>query len=210
MKNFIRREILLRIIKWTPRKKQLKGGWIHRLLGDRIFIPSLWTFSPKPVAAGLALGTFVAFTPTFPLQMILATMLAYWFKVNIPAAIIGCWITNPITMPIIYPLEYMFGKWLSSVFNLPDISTFPQMVDETESMIEIMEIPKHKAFFQNIMMKVKDLVLGSLIFAFVSSIAVYGIFYPIMLKFSKRASLLQIIRKRRTEKLKLIKKENDS
>lgn len=96
-----------------PRRRHLKGGWLHRLLGERLFAPELWRFSKHEVAAGLALGLFIGFTPTMGVQFFLTVLAAYFLRVNIPVALAGVLVTNPVTAPIIYPLEYQIGIFLA-------------------------------------------------------------------------------------------------
>jgi uncharacterized protein (DUF2062 family) len=64
------------------------------------------------VARGLALGVFIGFTPTFGLQIFLALALAYLLRQNKLATFIGVWVTNPLTAPLIYGLEYEVGRIL--------------------------------------------------------------------------------------------------
>lgn len=68
--------------------------------------------SPEQIARGMALGLFIGMTPTFGVQMILALFTAVLFRENKLAAIIGVWITNPVTAPFIYGLEYETGRIL--------------------------------------------------------------------------------------------------
>jgi uncharacterized protein (DUF2062 family) len=67
---------------------------------------------PEEIAKGIALGIFIGMTPTFGLQMIIAIFLAYLLKENRLAAILGVWITNPVTAPAIYAIEYEVGRIL--------------------------------------------------------------------------------------------------
>jgi hypothetical protein len=50
-------------------KRGMRNGRIHRLLGDRIFHPHIWSFDERSLSGGLALGLFIAFTPTLTFQM---------------------------------------------------------------------------------------------------------------------------------------------
>lgn len=184
MKN--RQPIFKVILKWLPKKRHLHGGMLHKIVGDRLFDPRIWNFGKKSVAGGLAVGTFVALTPTFPLQMILAGIMAYSMKVNMPIALMACWITNPITMPIIYALEYKIGEIVSQAFSLPDISDFSQHTVETEKVIEQMDLPKSKSFFTNSMPIVKNIFIGSTICSLIISIAVYFGTYFILSIFKGR------------------------
>lgn len=67
------------------------------------------------IAGGLALGLFIGFTPTLGAQIVLAGFAAFFLKVNVPMALLGCFVTNPLTAPFIYPLEYKLGVWLVGV-----------------------------------------------------------------------------------------------
>jgi uncharacterized protein len=65
---------------------------------------------PDEIGRGMALGLFVGFTPTFGVQMLLALLFAFLFRQNKIAAIIGVWVTNPVTAPFIYGLEFQVGR----------------------------------------------------------------------------------------------------
>ncbi len=75
--------------------------------------------SPRSIAGGLALGTFIAFTPTVGVQLILAFVAATVFNMNRPAAMIPVWITNPITVAPIYTFCYWLG---ATVWGGPPLS----------------------------------------------------------------------------------------
>ena len=73
--------------------------------------PSLWHINRRGVAVGFGIGLFWAFMP-IPLQMVPATACALIVRGNVPAAIGGAWVTNPLTMaPAIY-ICYQVGAWL--------------------------------------------------------------------------------------------------
>lgn len=112
------RKIWNHISKRLPRKRHLRGSFLHRAVGERLFHNDNWKISRHSVAAGLAVGTIVAFTPTIGVQMFLAGVAAYFLRVNIPAAILVCWVTNPVTAPFIYPLQYRLGSWILCILNL--------------------------------------------------------------------------------------------
>jgi uncharacterized protein (DUF2062 family) len=65
--------------------------------------------SASSIAGGMALGIFIGLTPTFGFQMIPAAFFAALFRVNILAAVVAVWITNPFTAAFIYYTEYMLG-----------------------------------------------------------------------------------------------------
>ncbi len=68
--------------------------------------------SPDEIAKGVALGIFIGMTPTFGFQMAIAVFFAFLLKENKLAAALGVWITNPVTAPFIYALEYETGRLL--------------------------------------------------------------------------------------------------
>ncbi|MCK4501433.1 MAG: DUF2062 domain-containing protein [Desulfuromonadales bacterium] len=75
---------------------------------------------PDAVARGMALGLFIGFSPTFGCQMLLALFFAFLFRQNKIAAFVGVWVTNPLTAPLIYGLEYQVGRLL---LGLPPLDT---------------------------------------------------------------------------------------
>lgn len=70
--------------------------------------------SPKAIAGGFALGTFVAFTPTFGIQIGIVVILATLLNVNRPAALVTIWITNAATIAPIYTFNYWVGSFFFS------------------------------------------------------------------------------------------------
>ncbi len=64
---------------------------------------------PAYVARGMAVGVFVSLTPTIPFHTVIALALAFLFKASRPAAIIGVWFSNPLTIPIFYYGSYKIG-----------------------------------------------------------------------------------------------------
>lgn len=71
--------------------------------------------SPERIAGGLALGIFVGLTPTFGVQMVLVSFAAMLLRVNLFAALIGVYITNPVTVLPIYLFNYRVGAYLLGV-----------------------------------------------------------------------------------------------
>ena len=67
--------------------------------------------SPEAISRGVAIGVFVAFTPTIGVQVGLAALLATLLNANRPAAVIPVWITNPVTIPPVFGFTYVVGCW---------------------------------------------------------------------------------------------------
>jgi len=84
-------------------KRKSRLFWL-RLIRDK--------HQPEKVAAGFAIGMFVAITPTIPFQMVLSIFFATLFRVNRLVGIIAVWITNPITAPFVYYFNYVLGRYM--------------------------------------------------------------------------------------------------
>jgi len=74
--------------------------------------------SARDVARGMALGVFIGITPTMGVQMPIALFFAMLLKENKLAALIGVWISNPMTAIPIYTYNFKIGKYL---LGTPDI-----------------------------------------------------------------------------------------
>ncbi len=67
---------------------------------------------PNEIALGLAVGLFVAMTPSMGFHTVIAVFFAALFKWNKISAAVGVWITNPLTAPVIYGVNYFIGAKL--------------------------------------------------------------------------------------------------
>jgi uncharacterized protein len=67
---------------------------------------------PRKIAGGMALGVFIAFTPTIPFHMVGAIILAALLRVSPVTAFLGIQICNPLTIPAIYIAAYKVGQFL--------------------------------------------------------------------------------------------------
>jgi len=64
---------------------------------------------PHPLALGMAVGMFVAFTPTVGVQMLIAGFLSWLLGANKALSVAVVWISNPGTMLPIYWYCYGVG-----------------------------------------------------------------------------------------------------
>jgi uncharacterized protein (DUF2062 family) len=145
-----------RLVRALPRRRHLRGGRLHRLLGEGLFHSELWAFTRRGVAAGLAVGLFIGCTPTMGVQIIICGFVAFMLRVNIPVALLGTLISNPVTAPILYPLQYKLGVWLVGVPDAQDLVGF-------------------SGTLRGFMRYARPLWAGSLATAFVSAIVGYGV-----------------------------------
>lgn len=86
---------------------------------------------PEEIAKGVALGIFIGMTPTFGFQMVIALFFAYLLRENRLAALLGVWVTNPVTAPFIYAIEYEMGRILLGMerARLPSSFTWEAYAD---------------------------------------------------------------------------------
>ena len=158
-----RRSSAGRYLRHLPRIKHLRGTWLHRKVGDRLFHREMWQPDRNRFAAGLSLGVFMGMIP-LPVQMIAAAMLAFMTRVNIPAAIAGTWLSNPITTPL-----FIYGQYKLGVFLLGKLGLFVKPGQK-----ELSE--KHATdLFQTLTHAPIPLLVGASIFAVVGAMVTYPI-----------------------------------
>jgi len=88
----------------TDAARKKKKGIIHRILTA--------DSSPHRAALGVAIGLFIAMTPTLGMQMILAGGLAVVLRANKALSLTFVWITNALTSIPIFLFNYTVGCWL--------------------------------------------------------------------------------------------------
>lgn len=85
-----------------------RAGWNRLLLYYRHRLVRLPDSSYR-IAAGLACGAAISFTPFIGLHVVLAMVLAFALRANLVAAMIGTIVGNPWTFPLIWTLIYWMG-----------------------------------------------------------------------------------------------------
>lgn len=136
---------------------------------------------PHPVALGMAIGVFIGITPTIPLHTVLALGLAVILRASKPAAYIGIWFSNPVTIPFFYLASYKLGA-----FILPECST---EFSEVMSLLNVLGNGDvsfvHKwTCFSGFVEEEMDMLIamnvGGVVIAIIPGIAAYFITYRIM------------------------------
>jgi uncharacterized protein (DUF2062 family) len=74
---------------------------------------------------GLAVGLFFGMLPTFGLQIALALLFGLFLRGHFPTAVLGTFITNPLTTPGILVAQYGMGRWLACHLWLWDAGPSP-------------------------------------------------------------------------------------
>ena len=87
---------------------------------------------PRYIAMGLAVGIFVSITPIIPLQTLVAVALAYVLRGSKSAAALGTWLSNPLTIPLVYYANYKLGCLLlgcQTTLDRISFDSFSQLMD---------------------------------------------------------------------------------
>jgi uncharacterized protein (DUF2062 family) len=99
------------IRKVFKKKKHDPDSKIGKIL-EKYNIPrEYFSINRKSVSKGVLVGLFWGFIP-MPMQMLAVVMTTPFVRFNIPIAISMVWLSNPITMPPMYYMEYLTGNFI--------------------------------------------------------------------------------------------------
>lgn len=102
------------IKKLLPTPERLKQWRSLSIFGRILDRTTLWHVNRVSIARATAIGLFCAMIP-LPGQMLFAVYIAIKAKANLPLSFSLIFITNPITMPVVYLGAYLLGVWLMGV-----------------------------------------------------------------------------------------------
>ncbi|WP_110664896.1 DUF2062 domain-containing protein [Salinicola halophilus] len=97
--------------RFIPTREKLQHARSLRFMRHWLDDPALWVLTRRSVAGACTVGLFAAMLP-IPFQMVLAAVGAYGFRGNLPLSVSLVWLTNPLTMPVIFYFNYRVGAWL--------------------------------------------------------------------------------------------------
>ncbi|NKB37155.1 MAG: DUF2062 domain-containing protein [Gammaproteobacteria bacterium] len=80
-------------------------------LGSILHDPNIFHLNRHSAAGGIAIGLFLAFMPV-PGQTFLAALLAIYFHVNLPLAVMFVFVSNPLTIPPLFYICYRTGAFI--------------------------------------------------------------------------------------------------
>lgn len=104
------------IKRFMPDHEVIKRQKALKVFGNVLYNPNLWCLNRRSASGAFAVGLFMAFVP-LPSQMIMSAGLAILCGVNLPLSVALVWVSNPITMPVLFYFAYRLGAW---VLNTPD------------------------------------------------------------------------------------------
>lgn len=124
------------------REKQPLRHRLRDYVWPRIGIKRAWTYlmhrvfriddTSYRIAAGLACGVAISFTPFIGFHFLLAALLAWAIRANIIVSALGTLVGNPWTIPFFCIWTYEVGRWMLGAENaaaLPAAITLPYLFE---------------------------------------------------------------------------------
>jgi len=104
-----------RVFKPLSRQRHFwKDRWFLRWASLLLDNGEYWSLNRRNVTRAFALGLFIAFIP-LPIHAVGAAALALLLRLNVPAAVFGTLVVNPLTAVPLYVLAYRVGRMILSV-----------------------------------------------------------------------------------------------
>lgn len=98
--------MIRRTFRKDPNRPQ---GKIDKLI-EKYNLPRAYlSINRKTITRGIAIGLFWGFIP-MPFQMAGVLLVTSVMRFNVPVAIAMVWLSNPLTMPAMYYVEYLTGN----------------------------------------------------------------------------------------------------
>ena len=169
--------------------------------------------TPHKISLGMCCGIFASFTPLFGLHFLIAGLLSYVLRANVLASLIGTFIGNPITFPIITVFNLKLGEWIlgSSEYSSVDGGKiFEGFLDFifliyknlfTEGSVGENSVPRINEFLNGVFIPYS---LGGIIGGIFVAIISYFLLRPLVATYQKQRDSLRAKR----EKKKLTRKNN--
>jgi len=164
---------------------------------------------PERVARGFAAGVFISFTPFFGFHFLGAVVIAWALRGNILAALLGTFVGNPVTTPIIAISSVGLGQWMMGIpgmMELPQIGrAFGQagtQVWENVSAIftpRVMHWDHLREFFHDIYL---PYLIGGILPGIAVSVLFYWLTVPLVRAYQRMRSNKAVERAERREALR--------
>ena len=163
----------LRVALW-PRRSFARSiryiGWRVVRLGG----------SAHGLALGVAIGVFVATLPILGVQFIFAALLAWLLRGNVPAALLGTFWANPVSLPFIW----IASHWLGCVVLGVPVTLNAAELLETLATVRATLLTPGTQTLSNVYAVLwpvwKPLVVGALPLATICAVLLYGLTYNLI------------------------------
>jgi uncharacterized protein len=153
--------------------------------------------SPERVAAAIAVGIGVGFSPFIGFHIWIALGLAFLFRLNKIDAALGQFVGNPWTLPAVYALGYRLGRRLLNY----DRRSVPGLAWDRLLHSDFWKAFKGPAFAPRLL----SFLVGTMVIAIFIAVVAYGLFLIILRLYHRRHPRVAIraAHRRTTEKLKI-------
>ena len=161
-----------------------EGGWRRAIeyLSHRI---KRLQDSPHRIALGLSFGVFASFSPLFGFHFVLGALLAYVFKANIFASILGTFFGNPITFPFIAAVSVRTGNFILDRISI--IENEQSISDTWEFNSEFTSLSVFEKFLVEVYFeKLIPYSIGGIICGIIAALIVYLLSKPLISSYQKR------------------------
>ena len=85
--------------------RRVGGGWLRRTAGQLLQLDD----TPHRTALAFGIGVWLAFSPLLGLHTVLALLIAFLFRLNRAAILVGIYINNPWTLAPLYTAGTVVG-----------------------------------------------------------------------------------------------------
>ena len=159
---------------------------------------------PHALALGLAIGVFVAMTPTIGAQMVIAAAIAASFRANKILAMAAVWISNPVTMVQIYYVNWRIGQHFVETGVVDGASAvqaqITKIVESIGGMSNLFFHLLDKAFWSEVLRLVWalgiELWIGSFLVGLVCALPSYAITRWIITAYRRRVPRPRFLRRK--------------
>jgi uncharacterized protein len=150
----------------NDRRRPLSGGWLRRTVGQLLQLDD----TPHRIALAFGIGVWLAFFPLLGIHTILGLLIAFLFRLNRAAILVGIYVSNPWTLAPLYMAGTIVGCEILGV-----------------SSAELTNVDWHlhgrafyRALFENLRPYVWPFVVGNTALGIVGGIAGYVVLREIL------------------------------
>jgi uncharacterized protein (DUF2062 family) len=163
-------------LSWRRRWRILVADWLGR------------EEPPERVAAAIALGVGVGFSPFVGFHFVLALGLAFLFRLNRLDAVLGQFVGNPWTIPPVFAIGYRLGRALlgDRARNAPPLNW--RVLFESDLTWVFHPIETIRAVFggSGFLPRLEAFLLGTTLLAVVLALAAYFVARELLVLFHRR------------------------
>jgi len=142
--------------------------------------------SPRSIAGGLAVGVALSMSPILGSHIVLGAALAWMFRLNLFATILGTFFCNPWTAPPIWLGTYYLGRIMLGlpVRGAEHVPRFIEMFQDLTGAIWRMDL---QLLFDDVWPVLEPMLVGSVLLGTVAGIVVYILVLPVVRSFQSAA-----------------------